>query len=374
AGQLVDTNTKPDLEEAPSKAEESQPFGSRVLLMTGEFETSEPSGTRNISSYYLVSSDSTALLSHDPPLTHVSPTPTPTRVSFHRKITCIAVRTQPTLSLAMSARIPEASALSLSSFCKRYRSSYETPSPSSSLTLSVRKRYNSTSELILDIDNDKGQGLEDEGLGLEEEEVVPEGHQQAVPVMETAASKPFGLGYGALRHRELAGAVRVSAFRQPTLDIWVDPEDDRVYTDVSAYVPLVAPVQTPPSPEWSLSSLPVSPSSLVVPSPIASSVATSVTTISRLDALPPTLFEGYARDLRELYTRSGAIKDEIFSQRYRFRSLEWEQERATITFSAIWRPRENHDLRRHLTKERRERLEVTNRIARMERRQESGGE
>ncbi|GJX44424.1 hypothetical protein Tco_0261100 [Tanacetum coccineum] len=29
---------------------------------------------------------------------------------------------------------------------------------------------------------------------------------------------------------------------------------------------------------------------------------------------------------------------EIFSQRYWFRSLEYEQERAAVTFRAIWRP------------------------------------
>ncbi|GKC34731.1 hypothetical protein Tco_1047115, partial [Tanacetum coccineum] len=60
----------------------------------------------------------------------------------------------------------------------------------------------------------------------------------------------------------------------------------------------------------------------------------------RLDALPPALFEGYYRDLRELYTRSRAVKDEIFSLRYRLRSLEQEeeQERDTVTFGAIWRP------------------------------------
>ncbi|GKG62009.1 hypothetical protein Tco_0623726, partial [Tanacetum coccineum] len=54
--------------------------------------------------------------------------------------------------------------------------------------------------------------------------------------------------------------------------------------------------------------------------------------------LPPALFKGYDRDLRELYTRSGAVRDEIFSQMYRFRSLERDQERATVTFSAIRRP------------------------------------
>ncbi|GKE90789.1 hypothetical protein Tco_1571884, partial [Tanacetum coccineum] len=118
-----------------------------------------------------------------------------------------------------------------------------------------------------------------------------------------------------------------------------------------------------PSPEWSLGPLPVSPSSLIVPSPIASPVATPTATIS-----------GYDRDLKELYTRSGAVRDEIFSQMYRFRSLEREQERATVTFSAIWRLRENHDLRRQIAKERRERLELTDHVARMERTHESGGE
>ncbi|GKD55615.1 hypothetical protein Tco_1289002 [Tanacetum coccineum] len=34
----------------------------------------------------------------------------------------------------------------------------------------------------------------------------------------------------------------------------------------------------------------------------------------------------------------GAIKEDIFSQRYRFRSLEYEQERVALTFGAIWRP------------------------------------
>nr|GEW90537.1 hypothetical protein [Tanacetum cinerariifolium] len=83
-----------------------------------------------------------------------------------------------------------------------------------------------------------------------------------------------------------------------------------------------APVQTPPSPEWSSGSLPVSPSSLVVPSPIASPMTTPTSTILRLDALPPTLFEGYGTDLRELYTRSREAKDEFFSQCYMLMSLE----------------------------------------------------
>ncbi|GJT73416.1 hypothetical protein Tco_1032702 [Tanacetum coccineum] len=371
--QLVDTDTESDLEEAPPEAEESQPLGSRVPLMSEEFEAFEPSSTRTVSLHSLVSSDSTAPLSPDHSLTHVSPTPTPTRVLFHHGTARMAVHTQPTLSPGMSAQIAEAAALSLSSFRKKYRSSFETPSPLSSLTLSGSEDESSDSN-----DKREGQVLDDEGQGLddeeEEEEAALKGQQQAVLVVDTAMSEPLGLGYEAARRRALEsteeiapstyevgqssrfvpeheGAERLSAFRQPTLVTWVDPTDGRVYTDILTYAPPAAHVQTPPSLEWSLGSLPVSPSSLVVPSPIASPVATPAATISlelhksilhdhtrRLDALPHTLFKGYDMDLKELYTRSGAIKDEIFSYRYRFRSLEREQERDTMTFSAIWRP------------------------------------
>ncbi|GKE72895.1 hypothetical protein Tco_1534936, partial [Tanacetum coccineum] len=329
-------------------------------------------------SHSSASSDSTTPLSLDHPLTHVSPTPTPARVSFHRKTAHMVVLTQPTLSLGMSARIAEATALSPSSFHKRYRSSYET---SSSLTLPGQKRYREEDEedessneddkrenQVLDDEghglgdedhglSDESHGLEDKGLGLEEEEVVPEGQQQEVPVVETAVSEPLRLGYGALRRRELAVEED-----QSTLVTWVDPEDDRVYTDVLAYAPPAAPVQTPPSSKWSLGSLPVSPSSPIVPSPIASPVATPIATISvkedqfievgaqlelhgsilhdhthRLKALLPTLVSDIDRDVRELYTRLGVVRNDMFSQRYKFRSLKREQERTVMTFGALWR-------------------------------------
>ncbi|GJT30593.1 hypothetical protein Tco_0910868 [Tanacetum coccineum] len=304
---LVDTESEP--EEAPAEAEELQSLGSRVPLMVEEFEAVEPSGTRTDSSHSSASLDSTAPLSPDHLLTHVSPTPTPTRASFHRRTTRMTVRVQPDMSPGHSARVTEVMALSGSAFRKRYRSSYESPSSSLSLALLVWKRYQGTSELILDTDSegyelgdedieedkssdmddkgerlddkghgsdDEGRSLEGEGLSLEEEgEAAPEDQQQAVSVVDTATSEP-----------------------------------------------LVAPVQTPISPEWSSGSLPVSPSSPVVPSPIASPVATPTATIS-VD--------------HKLYTRSGVVRDEIFSQRYRFRSLEREQERTTVTFRALWR-------------------------------------
>ncbi|GJR74112.1 hypothetical protein Tco_0086477 [Tanacetum coccineum] len=162
--------------------------------------------------------------------------------------------------------------------------------------------------------------------GIEEdEEAAPKGQQQAVPVVDTAMSETLGLGYGSARRRALESSKEIAP----------NPKDSRVYIDIPTYVPLAAPVQTPPSLKWSLGSLPVSPSSLVVPSPIASPVATPTATIS-VDE--DQFIKGYDRDLRELYTRSGVVRDEIFSQRYRFRSLEREQVRDTVTFSAIWRP------------------------------------
>ncbi|GKF74638.1 hypothetical protein Tco_0220970, partial [Tanacetum coccineum] len=143
------------------------------------------------------------------------------------------------------------------------------------------------------------------------------------PVVETAVGEPLGLGYGALRRRELATEEdkrysmfevgqgtgyapelerleRVSAFRQPTLTIWADLEDGTIYIDVPTYPPPAPPDHT-----------------------------------QRLDVMPPTLFTEIDRDVRELYTRSGAVRDEIFSQRYQLRSLEQEQKRAIMTFGAL---------------------------------------
>ncbi|GJS48694.1 hypothetical protein Tco_0598815 [Tanacetum coccineum] len=73
------------------------------------------------------------------------------------------------MSPGHSAKVAEAMALSDSDFRKRYRSSYETPSPSSSLTLSVWKRYRGTSELILDTDSE-GYELGDEDTKEDEED------------------------------------------------------------------------------------------------------------------------------------------------------------------------------------------------------------
>ncbi|GJY10024.1 hypothetical protein Tco_0378209 [Tanacetum coccineum] len=315
------TDIKSDPEEAPSKIEEFQPLVTRAPITDGEFEVSEPSDTRITSSHSSASSDSTAPLSPDHPLTQASPT----RVSFHRRTAHMAVRTQPTLSPGMSARIAEATALSPSSFHKRYISSYKTPSPSS-LTLPIRKRYRGTSKLVKDTEEESSdsdaerEGSEDEGPGLEDE---GPGSEDEGPGLDDKGHDLEDEGPGSEEEEEEEEATPE------------DPEDGEVYTNIPTYVPPAAPVQTSPSPEWSPGSLPVPPSSLVVPSPIASPVTPLATTIS-VDE--DQFLEGYDRDLRELYARLREARDEFFSQRYRLRSLEREQERATVTFRALWRP------------------------------------
>ncbi|GJY09829.1 hypothetical protein Tco_0378014 [Tanacetum coccineum] len=286
----------------------------------------------------------------------------------------------------MSALIAEAVALSPSSFHKRYRSSYETSSSLSALP--ILKRYRGTSELVEDTKDersdsgtereglegkghsseDEGPSSKDKGLSLEEE-AAPEGQQQAALAEDTTVVEPLGLCYGALRCCDLAlgegsvpstfkvgqssrsvlehkGAERIFVFRQPTLVIWVDPKDGRVYTDILSYVP------------------------------------------------PTDLF-------RHRHLLSGRLVPCQFHHHLQqFRSLEREQERATVTFSAIWRPvlaleawagqtnahraalwhaiydiqRENQDLRRQIAEKMRERLELTDHVARIERRRESRGE
>ncbi|GKE06440.1 hypothetical protein Tco_1398458, partial [Tanacetum coccineum] len=231
-------------------------------------------------------SDSTAPLSPDHPLAHASPTLVP----ILRRTTRMAVRVLPAISPGLSSSIAE-------TFL--HRSVIGESSDSDSKSEGVKDE----GPTVEDEDPaawDEGLAAEDEGpsmrvesLGLGGDATVPEGQQWATPVVETAVGEPLGLGYEALRRQEIAlgeGRMpsvfkvgqssrsvpeperpeRVSALRQPTLTTWIDLEDGIAYIDVTAYPLPAPPVQTPPSPEWSSSSLPVSPTPSIVPSHISS--------------------------------------------------------------------------------------------------------
>ncbi|GJY46909.1 hypothetical protein Tco_0435972, partial [Tanacetum coccineum] len=163
-----------------------------------------------------------------PPTSLPESTP-PTLVPILHRTARMVVRIPPAMSPGFSASMAEVAAMSESAFRKRFRSSYESSPSSSPPDLPLRKHYWGTSELVedeereesLDSDSvsedaededDESRGLDDEGhtvesdgLGLgEEEEAVPEGQQRVIPAVGTAVSAPLGLGYGALRRRELA--------------------------------------------------------------------------------------------------------------------------------------------------------------------------
>ncbi|GJU72979.1 hypothetical protein Tco_1264384 [Tanacetum coccineum] len=381
----TDTESEPFEDPVETKTPESLPNSTPPTCHVEESEGSDTSGAR------FTSSDSTAPLSPDHPLTHTTPNLVPVLCRTAR----MAVRVPPTMSLGLSISMAEVAVMSESAFRKRFRSSYESSPSLSPPDLPSRKRYRGTSELVeddeeedeeieesLDSDSmsedaedegptaededpaagdkglaagvegpgmgdesrsldDESHGLDDEGhsiesdrlgLGEEKEEAVPEGQQRAVPVVGTAVSASLGLGYGALRRRELTvdedhvystfkvgqgsrsapepeRPERVSASRQPTLTTWTGPKDGIVYIDVPAYPPLAPPAQTQPSPEWSSGSLLISPSPSIVPSPISSPMIPL--TIPSPVALPATAeTDGFLTELgAQVKMHEGLIHD-----------------------------------------------------------------
>ncbi|GJT88957.1 hypothetical protein Tco_1070674 [Tanacetum coccineum] len=278
-----------------------------------ESEDSDMSGARS------TSWDSTTPLSPDHPLTNATPVLVP---SLHR--------TTP--------------------FCKRFRSSYESsPSPSSNLIVQKRYRGHELDDESHELDDksheldDKSCGIEDESHGLNdegrrvesdrlglEEEAALEGQQRAAPVVETAV----GQGSGFVPEPERP--ERVSVRRQPTITTWTDSEDGRTYIDIPTYPPPAPPVQTPPSPEWPSGSLLIYPAPFAIPSPmisltVPSTIASPVATLTTTIPVNEDQFIEIDMDVKELYNRSGAVRDAIFSQRYRLKSLEHEQERTAMT-------------------------------------------
>nr|GEX71451.1 zinc finger, CCHC-type [Tanacetum cinerariifolium] len=317
-----------------------------------------------------------------PELSHTIASPTslpdstpPTLVPILCKTVRMVVCVPPTMLPGLSASMAEVAAMSDSTFRKRFRSFYKSSPSSSPPDLPLRKRYRGTSELVeddeegddkeedeeieesLDYDSES-EDAEDEFPTAEDEDPVARDEGFAARDEGPSTGKPLGLGYRKLRRQEKAlgegrmpsvfevgqssGFVpeserpkRVLALRQTTLTTWIYLED------APSIFP--SPISSPMIP-------------LIVPSPAASPATAEaegfLTELGaqvemqgglirdhtvRLRELSPALFERCDMDIGELFTRSGAVRDEIFSQRYRFRSLEHEQERTAVTFGALWR-------------------------------------
>ncbi|GKE65235.1 hypothetical protein Tco_1519396, partial [Tanacetum coccineum] len=196
--------------------------------------------------------------------------------------------------------------------------------------------------------DDEGHNVESDGLGLEEEqEAVPGALRcRELALEEGDVYSTFEVRQGSESAPESGKPEMVSAFRQPTLTTWTDLEDGMIYIDIPDYLPSAPPVQTPPSLEWTSGSLPISSSHSDVPSPISSPMI-PLTVPSLVATLAAVETEGFLTGLGAQVEMQGgwirdyavgAVREEIFSQRYRFRILEYEQERVAVTFREIWRP------------------------------------
>ncbi|GJT46107.1 hypothetical protein Tco_0954822 [Tanacetum coccineum] len=271
------------------------------------------------------------------------------------------------MSLGLSTRVAEATTLSDSAFRKRYRSSSETsPSPTASPVLPLGKRYRGTSKLILDTNNegddigdedgeeeedksldldderegteDEGPSAEGEGLKLGEDEAAPEGQQQVAPVVDAALGEPLGLGFMALRRLELAE-------REGELPIIPSP--------------ILSPMAY-----------------LAIPSPTALAAAAEAESFMIKLGAQVEMQRGLIRDHTERWERAIVT----FSALWRLvLALEVWASQTDAQRAALWHAmydvrRENHELRLRLVEERRKQIELADRVARLERRQESGGE
>ncbi|GKC29710.1 hypothetical protein Tco_1037004 [Tanacetum coccineum] len=174
---------------------------------------------------------------------------------------------------------------------------------------------------------------DDEEEGEEEEDKEVKERDEGLAVRDEGPSmrvESLGLGGDAAVPEDPERPERVSALRQPTL--------------TPSIVPLC--VSSPMIP-------------LTVPSPIAS----------------PTTAEtdGFLTELGARVEMSGAVRDEIFSQRYRFRS-QTDAQRAALWHAISDTQRENHELRIHIIEERRARLDLTEIVDSMRRWQEPRGD
>ncbi|GKA68773.1 hypothetical protein Tco_0768690 [Tanacetum coccineum] len=325
-----------------------------------------------------------------PPISPSESAP-PVLVPILHRTARMAMHVPPAMSSGLSASMVEVAAMSDSVFHKRFRSSYESSPSLSPPDLPSRKRYRED-EGPTEEDEDPAAG--DEGLTARVEgPVVPGGQQQAAPVVGTTVNASLGLGYGALRRRELAleedhvystfevgqgsgsaleseRAKRVSASRQPTLTTWTDPEDGMVYFDVPGYPPPAPPVQTPPSPEWTSGSLPISPSPSVIPSPISSLliVPSPVATPAAVET------EGFLTELgAQVEMQGGLIRRGRLGMRFS-PGGQTDAQRAALWHAISDVQGENRDLRIQLAEERRARLELAEVVVSMRRGQEPKGD
>ncbi|GJU28740.1 hypothetical protein Tco_1167361 [Tanacetum coccineum] len=256
-------------------------------------------------------SNFTAPLSPDHPLTHASPTLVP----FLRRTARMVVRVLLAISPSLSARIAEVAAMSDSAFRKRFRSSYESSPSSSPPDLPSRKRYRSTSELVKDDEEEDNEDEDEEVEESSESDSKSEDAEDKGPIVE---DKGPATGDEGLAAGEEGPGLGLMGVETPGDSIEKEGQMPSISEVAPSIVPL--PISSPMI-------------SLTVPSLVAPPAMTEARGFLTKLGAQVEMQGGLIHD-----HMSGAVRDEIFSQRYRLRSLEHEQERIAVTFRVIWRP------------------------------------
>nr|GEX37193.1 hypothetical protein [Tanacetum cinerariifolium] len=316
-GDLVETETpeSPHTVASPTSLPGSTP-------PTRHVEESEGYGTSGARSTSL---DSTAPLSPDYPLTHTTPALLPSL----RRTARIAVCVLPAMSPSLSASKAKVAAMSDLAFRK---SEGEESGGEEDEKVEESLDFDSESEDAKDEGpnvGNKGPTIGDEGLAAGYGSPIIRVKSLGLGRDETI---PVGQGSGSVPEPERPEGVL--ALRQPTLTTWIDLEDGRTYIDVPAYHLPAPPIQTPPSPEWSPGSLPVSPAPSIVSLPISSPM------ISLTVPSPATL----QRELQEMRGRVTALEQErdnrIDLERLkqimmRFRQCNGLPKKSAVTYTSI---------------------------------------
>ncbi|GJZ24096.1 hypothetical protein Tco_0561555 [Tanacetum coccineum] len=226
----------------------------------------------------------------------------------------MAVRIPHVMSLGLSASMAEAEAMCEPALCKRFRSSYESSPSVSPPDLPSRKRYRGTSELVEDIKEEDNE--EDEEI---EESMDSDSDEGLTPGVEGLGMDDEGYGLD----NESRG---------------IDDKGHSVESDILGL-------------EEEEEAVPGGQQQAALVGGLISDHAV------RLEELSPALFERYDRDIGELFTRSGAVREEIFSQRQPIIDVQGD----------------NRDLRLQLAEERCARLELAEVVNGMRRGQEPRG-
>nr|GEW20508.1 hypothetical protein [Tanacetum cinerariifolium] len=263
-----------DTEFEPFEGKARTPESSHIVAPPiSHVEESKGSGTFGVRS---TSSDSTMPLSPDHPLPHTTPALVPFFIGLHR----------------FSEKDEEIEDIS-DSYSESKGAEDEGPSTKDE-DLATRDEGLAAGVKGPSVD-DESYGLDDESHGVDDESRSLDNEGPSVEID----------GHG------LEGEEAVP---EATLTTWTYSKDGIVYIDATVYPPPAPPVQTLPSPEWTSSLLPISPSPFIIPSPVSS----------------PVIPLNVALPIDSPMATSTAIipLDED----------QFIKERTTMTFGALWRP------------------------------------